>query len=167
MKELMIILFFSISVSAFARGGGDAGGGPTLRFKVALDATRIEIGNISLTKVDSRDILRKSLDHREQRETFNENKESEKMVKVDIKYKIPEVKCIERENRRDRCYNGFTTKYKSVLFKTIFFPEYMIEKLSSKGLFSRKKPFVALAKENLTIDVVEGAEAQLVIVEVL
>lgn len=165
MKSIITLFILFISVSVFARGGGDSGGGPTLKFKVALDATRIEIGNILLTKVAIRENLYKSLDL-EDRQEIRGRHESEVMVKVVIKYKIPEVKCIERENRMDRCYNGFATKYKSVLFKTDLFPANTIQKLDSRGLFARKKPYVALAKENLSVEVVEGEESQLVTVEV-
>ncbi len=162
MKNMITILVLFASISAFARGGGDAGGGPTLRFKVALDATKIDIANISLTKIARRE----KSERRERPFVYIEDRDSENMVKVIIKYKIPVVKCIERENRMDRCYNGFDTKYNPVLFKADLFPSEMIRKLSSRKLFSKKKPYIALAKENLSVDVLEGEESQIVTVEV-
>ena len=167
MKHVIILILFVLSASAYSRIGGDAGGGPSLTFKVNFDASRISFEDMSLVNVKVSQKLRANLKRREHRYTKDVRVVTQKKVKVVIKYTVPELFCRDQKIEHTHCYNSFSIKTKSIYFNIELFSNETLERLQSRKLFSRKKAFVEIAKENLSIDVEEIDRNQFVTVEVL
>ncbi|GEM_PF-2886606 len=175
MRMTLFLFLIFLSVPSFSfQGGGDSGGGPRPEAGREILQLQAEAQRIALSDMELRSVVVEKVPAKREREAFCKRKacnksivEEVKKVKVEVKYSTPEVRCVENRRGKERCFDRFSVRHKSIYFDIDFFSEEVIEQLKKRKLFSKKSKFIELAKENITIDIIENDKGQVVILEVL